>query len=345
MKKLTAIILCAALALTLASCTMVRDADETSPSTGGAGRPVQTDSPVGTLPTAASEDVTDTEPADTDSPTPPTGELNFPTDFSFLDSVQKGNFSDTAADDPNGTWYPGKTTRDLTTGTVTYDWDRASDVFECLEKYNGIYRGNGEQKIIYLTFDCGYEYRPADGSYPDGVTADILDTLKEKNAPGTFFVTGDYIKAEPGLVKRMLDEGHIVGTHTMHHYNMTTLTPEEFVAEIKDNNDLLKETVPGAPDMIFYRPPEGGANEWTLALADRIGLTTVFWSAIQPMDHDVNGQLDPATVLYNDEVKLHNGCVYLLHAVSTTNAQILGDLIDYARSEGFEIKPLSEFVK
>ena len=337
--------------LTLSSCTGLRDADETRASTGGAGRPTQTDSPVVTVPTNATENTPDTK-AQTDgtdtssaTPTPTPGELNFPTDFSFLDTVQKGNFSDTAADDPNGTWYPGKTTRDLVTGEVTYNWDRAADVFECMDKYNGIYRGSDAQKVIYLTFDCGYEYRPADGSYPNGVTDDILNTLKEKNAPGTFFVTGDYIKSEPGLVKRMLDEGHIVGTHTMHHYNMTTLTPEEFVAEIKDNNDLLKETVPTAPDMVFYRPPEGGANEWTMALACRMGLTTVFWSAIQPMDHDVNGQLDPETVLYNDEVKLHNGCVYLLHAVSTTNAKILGDLIDYARGEGYEIRALSEFVR
>jgi peptidoglycan-N-acetylmuramic acid deacetylase len=269
-----------------------------------------------------------------------------PTDLSFVYSVPQGHFSDKNADDPYGCWYPGKVTRDLTTGEVTWAWDRAADTISTIEKYNGIYRGSEKGKIIYLTFDCGYEYRPDDVSYPDGVTADILDTLKEKNAPGTFFVTGDYLNAEPGLVGRMLDEGHIVGNHTLSHPspNMTSLTPERFVAEIKENNDLLKTIYPDAPDMVYYRPPEGGACEWTMAISYAMGLKTVFWSAIEPNDHVVTAQKDPSVVLQNNKQKLHNGAVYLIHAVSVSNAKMLGDFIDYARAEGYEIKGLDEFV-
>ncbi len=341
----------------LVSCGMLRD-DETAPSTGGAGR----DTTVNTaekIPTvgsteggASSEPEESNEESSTvgnteDEPQTNDGTINLngynvPSDLSFLNSIQKGHFSDKAADDPNGCWYPGKTTRDLTTGEVTYVWDRSADTLALVDKYNAIYRGNDTEKYVYLTFDCGYEYR--NDEYPDGVTNDILDTLKEKNVPGTFFVTGDYLKTDSDIVKRMLDEGHIVGNHTLHHYNMTTVTPETFVEEINENNKPLKEKIPTAPDMVFYRPPEGGANEWTLALADKMGLYTTFWSATEA-DYNTSNQPDPTQTLNNDKVKLHNGCVYLLHAVSTTNAQILGDLIDYIRAEGYEIRPLDQFVR
>lgn len=333
-------------AVSLSSCGVLKDSTSTGASTGGAGRETDTAASVTTSEEIVSgEPETDASPDETTSGALQNASIKIPTDLSFLDSVSKAHFSDKNADDPNGCWYPGSVSRDLTTGEVTYKWDRAADTLALLDKYGALYRGNSEKKIIYLTFDCGYEYRPEDGTYPDGVTSDILDTLKEKNAPGTFFVTGDYIERESELIKRMYDEGHIVGTHTLHHYNMTTLTPEEFVEEIKGNNDLLKTKIPDAPDMVFYRPPEGGANEWTLALAQKMGLTTVFWSAIEPNDHVVTAQKEPSVVLENDKTKLHNGCIYLLHAVSVTNAEILGDLIDYARAEGYEIAPLSSFVK
>ena len=344
--------------LSLSSCGALREADETSPSMAGVGRatePIPSDSaPVnaGTdTPPETDADTTEntedtTETAENEPNVDPVaGELNFPTDLSFLDSVPKGHFSDKNPDDPNGCWYPGKFVRNLATGEVTVSWDRAADTLALVDKYGAIYRGSETEKYVYLTFDCGYEYK--NDEYPDGVTADILDTLKEKGVSGTFFVTGDYLKGTSGekdLVQRMLDEGHIVGTHTMSHYNMTTLTPEKFVEEIKANNDLLKSLFPDAPDMTFYRPPEGGANEWTLALAQKMGLTTVFWSATEA-DYNTANQPDPATTLQNDKVKLHNGGVYLLHAVSTTNAQILGDLIDYILAEGYEIRPLDQFVR
>lgn len=333
--------------LSITSCTALREGYETSPSTAGVGR-VTEPSSSDTVQVGAD---TDGETIDTDAETVGTdtpilnGGVTYPTDFSFLDSIQKGHFVDKNPDDPNGCWYPGSIKRNLATGEVTVVWDRNPATLELVDKYGAIYRGSESEKYVYLTFDCGYEHVTSE--YPSGVTSDILDTLKEKGVEATFFITGDYLKGpknELELVGRMLDEGHIVGTHTYSHFNMTTLTPEKFVEEIKANNDLFKSLFPDAPDMTFYRPPEGGANEWTLALAQEMGLTTVFWSATEN-DYNKNNQPDPATTLNNDKIKLHNGGVYLLHAVSTTNAQILGDLIDYIRAEGYEIRGLDEFVR
>ncbi len=358
-KKILSVILASVLLLTcLASCGL-RDSG-TAPSVGvgkdtvpvgatGEDTGADTKKPDGTdtkePASSGSESDESSAPAeseDGEAELPTAGKYNVPTDLSFLNSIQKGHFVDKAADDPNGCWYPGKTVRDLTTGNVEYKWDRDPSTLELVDKYEAIYRGNDNEKYVYLTFDCGYEYR--NDQYPDGVTNDILDTLKEKNVIGTFFVTGDYLKTDSDIVERMLDEGHIVGNHTLSHYNMTTLTPEKFVEEIDANNRLLKEKIPTAPDMVFYRPPEGGANEWTLALAQKMGLYTSFWSATVA-DYNTSNQPDPAATLNADKTMLHNGCVYLLHAVSTTNAQILGELIDYIRAEGYEIRPLDEFVR
>ena len=345
--------------LMLSSCAAFREADETSPSTAGAGRATEEvtgdNSADDTTEAADTTQATEAQSTDsasdeaTEKPEEPViatpGKLNIPSDLSFLDGIQKGHFSDKNPDDPGGCWYPGRFVRNLTTGEVEVKWDRAADTLALIDKYGAIYRGDETKKYVYLTFDCGYEY--VTDEYPKGVTSDILDTLKEKGVKAAFFVTGDYLKGSNGevdLVRRMLDEGHIVGTHTLSHYNMTTLTPEQFVEEIKANNDLFKSLFPDAPDMTFYRPPEGGANEWTLALAQKMGLTTCFWSATEA-DYNTANQPDPAQTLSNDKTKLHNGGVYLLHAVSTTNAQILGDLIDYILAEGYEIRSLDEFVR
>ena len=354
-KKLLSIILCVLTIVNLTSCSMSvqkpHDPSEegvvrNSENSGGTGSPDKTPTGAATDKNTEGENGDSTKDSDTsgtDTPRP-SEVLYFPSSFTFLEGIDKSvHFSDKNPDPKDmGDWYPGKVTRDLTTGQVTYNWDRAADTLALVDKYGAIYRGSSEEKVIYLTFDCGYEYRNAD--YPDGVTADILDTLKEKNVSATFFVTGDYLESDIDLVRRMLDEGHIVGNHTMNHPRMTTVSAETFVNEIKEANDLLKSKIPSAPDMIFYRPPGGAANEWTLALAHEMGLTTTVWSATEP-DYDPSNQPDPMVTLNNDKVKLHNGCVYLLHAVSVTNAQILGELIDYARAEGYEIRSLSDFVR
>lgn len=258
------------------------------------------------------------------------------TDFTFLND-KTGMFSD-AEDD--GTWYPGKVERNIETGEVTYIWDRAQDTLDYIKEYGAIYRGDESQKVCYLTFDCGYEYK--NDEYPNGVTVAILDILKEKNVKGTFFITGAYVKeGNTGILQRMLNEGHIIGNHTLNHKNQISLTAEEFVYEIMETERLFEAAFPDAPNMIYYRPPGGSANEFTLALAKEMGLTTVFWSAAQP-DYDVDNQLDPGVALEKAKKALHNGCVYLIHAISTTNAKMLGSLIDYIRLQGFEMRLISE---
>lgn len=259
-----------------------------------------------------------------------TGKISVPEDLSFLDTVSRSYLSD--ADQTAGSWYAGKTERDPSTGEVTYVWDRSPETIDMLKKYGAIYRKNEDQPVVYFTFDCGYE---------NGVTPKILDVLKEKGVKGTFFITGAYIESNPELVQRMYDEGHIVGTHTNHHYDMTQLSAEEFINEITSNQELLNAALPDAPDMTFYRPPMGSVSEWTLALAQAMGLTTTLWSFTQ-YDYDPADQPDPALALQNAESSLHNGAVYLLHAVSETNAQILPELIDYIQSQGFEIRPLND---
>lgn len=333
--KITSAALALASLLMMNSCSLFRDPD--SASTGGAGfssSPSESDSASGGAVTESGGDISSETDDGSKNPATTGGHVVEVTDFSFLED-KTGRFSDIADSDIYDSWYPGSVTRDLTTGEVTYNWDRAEDTLAYLEKYGAIYRGDESSKVCYLTFDCGYEYR--NDQYPDGVTSAILDVLKEKGVKGVFFVTGDYIESEWQTISRMLDEGHIVGTHTMNHKHPVELTPEEFVSEIMENEKLLKSKLPDAPDMVFYRPPEGGANERTLALAQKMGLTTVFWSATQA-DYDTNNQPLPETALEKDERSLHNGCVYLLHAISTTNAQILGDLIDYIKGQGFEIR-------
>ncbi|MBR4933052.1 MAG: polysaccharide deacetylase family protein, partial [Clostridia bacterium] len=312
-KILSVILVTVLLAMSLSSCAL-RDSG-TAPSVGvgkdtvsviatGDSQSEETPDDTKAPEASGSESADSSEPEeseDGEEALPTAGKYNVPKDLSFLNNIQKGHFVDKNADDPNGCWYPGKTVRDLTTGTVEYKWDRDQSTLDLIDKYEAIYRGNDEKKYVYLTFDCGYEYR--NDQYPDGVTNDILDTLKEKNAPGTFFVTGDYLKTDSDIVERMLDEGHIVGNHTLNHYNMTTLTPENFVEQIDANNRLLKEKIPTAPDMVFYRPPEGGANEWTLALAQKMGLYTCFWSATVA-DYNTSNQPDPVATLTADKTML-----------------------------------------
>ena len=227
-------------------------------------------------------------------------------------------------------WYPGKVVRDLATGVVTYVWDRYKSTLNWLNQYGGIYRGDETQKVVYLTFDCGYEH---------GTTTLLLDILKEKNVPATFFVTGWYVKNNKDLLERMINEGHLIGNHTEGHANMTTVTAEEFVRQLLDLETLLKQTVPGAPDMFYFRPPSGTSNPWLLAMCDKLGYKTVMWSWTYK-DYDTNNQPPVAESLEAAKKGLHNGAVYLLHAESTTNVAMLGDLIDYIRSEGYEILPI-----
>lgn len=180
-----------------------------------------------------------------------------------------------------------------------------------------------DKKSICLTFDEGYE---------NGYTPAILDTLKEKNVKAIFFVTYDFAKDNPKLIKRMIDEGHTVGNHTYRHYTMDEIDEETATEEIMFLHKYIKKNF--NYDMTLFRFPKGEFSQSTLALAKNLGYKSVFWSFAYA-DWDTQNQTDEKTA-YNEITKyLHPGEIMLLHAVSSTNAAILGNVIDEAKKEGY----------
>ena len=181
-----------------------------------------------------------------------------------------------------------------------------------------------EDKTICLTFDEGYE---------NGYTAQILDTLKEKQVSAVFFCTLDYIDGNPELVQRMIDEGHVVANHSASHASTPTLTAEEVAQEIQEVHQVVQEEF--GYTMTLFRNPEGSFCERDLAIAQALGYESVFWSFAY-VDWVVDDQPDPAESLTRLVEAVHPGAIYLLHPVSSTNAAILGDFIDQARAQGYE---------
>ena len=188
---------------------------------------------------------------------------------------------------------------------------------------------------IYLTFDCGYEYTAtnSDGS-KYRVTEKILDVLKEKNAKGVFFVTMYYVKSQPDLVQRMIDEGHVVGNHSNNHPVMPKLSIDKMIYEVMSLHDYVKENF--GYEMFLFRPPTGEFSIQSLAVVQNLGYKNVHWSFAH-MDWDTENQPDPSSALENMTSSAHSGAIYLIHAISTTNASILGDAIDSFRNQGYEI--------
>ncbi len=201
---------------------------------------------------------------------------------------------------------------------------------EALEKQGGFYVGDGSERVLYLTFDAGYE---------NGSTAKILDVLKQKQVPATFFLAGHYMEQNADLVRRMVAEGHQVGNHTMHHPDVTKLSKAEFTREVQDLEALFTELT-GEKLSPFLRPPEGRYCADTLAWTRELGYTTVFWS-LAHVDWNNEAQPDPKASLEKLLSRTHPGAVVLLHSTSQTNAAILADLIDQWRSQGYEIRQLS----
>ncbi len=200
-----------------------------------------------------------------------------------------------------------------------------------MEEYDCIYKENCEEKTIYLTFDEGYE---------KGYTALILDTLRQKDVKAAFFVTGQYVKENPDLVKRMENDGHIVGNHSLNHPSLPEISHEELKEELFE----LDRLVYGAcgEHTKFLRAPRGEYSERTLALTRDLGYTNVFWSQAYV---DWNDDVSKEDAFEKVTSGLHDGCVLLLHAVSKGNSDALGDIIDYARKEGFVFKSLEEYKK
>lgn len=195
-------------------------------------------------------------------------------------------------------------------------------------KYDAIFIKDNT-KNIYLTFDEGYE---------NGYTSKILDVLKEKQVPAVFFVTYDYVKRNPELVRRMIAEGHVVGNHTYTHPSMPTLSLAKASNEIMALHQYVKESFNYT--MTLFRPPMGEFSDRTLALTQSLGYKSVFWSFAY-VDWDTNNQMGFDKAYTKAVGGLHNGAVYLLHAVSKDNAEILGPFIDEAAKEGYAFAKLT----
>lgn len=198
-----------------------------------------------------------------------------------------------------------------------------------MTQYHCIYLENNKGKNIYLTFDEGYE---------NGYTSVILDTLRQKGVPAAFFVTGAYVKSNPDLIKRMAKEGHIIGNHSLNHPSLPQIELDKLSYELSELDRLVYGIC--KEKCHYLRPPKGEYSQRTLAFTKDLGYTNVFWSqAYVDWNNDVSAQTAFEKITKN----LHSGCVLLLHAVSKGNADALGDVIDYARKEGYTFKSLDEY--
>ena len=203
---------------------------------------------------------------------------------------------------------------------------------EALKNYDAVYLGNTAEKVIYLTFDAGYE---------NGCTEKILDTLKKHQVPAAFFLVGNYIERNADLVRRMVEEGHIVANHTMHHYDMSKLSDKAaFQKELTDLETLFKETT-GKDMPKYYRPPQGIYSEENLKMAKELGYKTVFWSLAYV---DWNNDSQPTREVAFSKLlpRIHDGAVVLLHSTSRTNAEILDELLTKWEEMGYRFAGIEE---
>ncbi len=188
---------------------------------------------------------------------------------------------------------------------------------------------------IYLTFDCGYEYTIKENGKDVRLTAKILDTLKEKNVKAVFFVTMYYCKENPDLVRRMIDEGHAVGNHTNNHPSMPECSLDKMVYEVTSLHDYVQKNF--NYNMTLFRPPTGSFSTRSLALVQSLGYKTVHWSFAYA-DWDTAKQPEVNSAREKVLSSAHSGAIYLLHAVSSTNATILGDVIDGFTAKGYNLE-------
>lgn len=208
----------------------------------------------------------------------------------------------------------------------------ANASFEELAKYDAYYAENTEEKVLYLTFDCGYE---------NGNTPTILDALKKHNAPATFFIVGNFLSTSPDLVKRMVAEGHTVGNHTYHHPDMSKIsTKEAFSKELSDIEELYQQTT-GQQMTKYYRPPQGKYSSANLEMAKELGYKTFFWS-LAYVDWYQDKQPTKEEAFKKLLGRIHPGAVVLLHNTSSTNAAILDELLTKWEEMGYTFKSLDE---
>lgn len=210
----------------------------------------------------------------------------------------------------------------------------ANATADYLKQFNAHYAADTKEKILYLTFDAGYE---------NGNTPTILDALKRHNAPATFFLVGNYLESSPELVKRMVAEGHTVGNHTFHHPDMSKIsTVESFSKELQDLEALYRQ-VTGQTMKKYYRPPQGKYSEANLKMAKDLGYHTFFWS-LAYVDWYENRQPSHDEAFKKLLGRIHPGAIVLLHSTSKTNGEILDELLTKWEEMGYRFGSLDELV-
>lgn len=210
----------------------------------------------------------------------------------------------------------------------------ANASMEDLAEYHAYYAEQTTEKKIYLTFDCGYE---------NGNTPAILDALKKHQAPATFFVVGNFLSSNPELVRRMADEGHLVGNHTFSHPDMSAIsTKEAFLKELSQVEDLYRE-ITGQEMAKYYRPPQGKYSQENLETANALGYHTFFWS-LAYVDWKKDQQPTKKEAFQKLLGRIHPGAIVLLHNTSNTNGQILDELLGKWEEMGYTFHPLTELV-
>ena len=210
--------------------------------------------------------------------------------------------------------------------------DGPKETSKIVSNYECYYLGDTSKKILYLTFDEGYEA---------GYTAPILDVLKKHNVKAAFFVVKPYIVSNPDLIKRMVAEGHLVCNHSARHPSMASiLDPEKFNSELSDV-EVAFENITGKKISKYFRPPMGKYSELSLQYTQNYGYKTIFWSFAY-MDWLTNKQPSHESAKKRILQRTHNGGIMLLHAVSKTNSEILDDVITQWESKGYQLKTLDE---
>ena len=201
-----------------------------------------------------------------------------------------------------------------------------------LAKYDAVYLGNTQEKVIYLTFDAGYE---------NGCTAQILDALTKHNAPAAFFLVGNYLEKNPDLVRRMVEEGHIVGNHTMHHPDMSVAHSRATIEAELTGLEALFTEITGKNMSKYYRPPQGKYAKNDLQIVKDLGYKTVFWS-LAYVDWNNDDQPTPEQAYRKLLPRIHNGAIVLLHSTSKTNAAIMDELLTKWEEMGYRFASLEE---
>lgn len=201
-----------------------------------------------------------------------------------------------------------------------------------MEKYGAFTVDTSGERVLYLTFDCGYEH--------ENLTSKVLDVLKEKGVTATFFCTLDHIKKEPDLIARMIKEGHIVGNHSTTHPSFASISREKMAEEIETTENYLRSNFGYAAK--YFRFPAGEYNESALELISSLGYSSVFWSVAYD-DWDTSKVRGKDYAVEKVMSRLHPGAVILLHSVSRDNAEALGEIIDKARAEGYRFESIENY--